>query len=82
MLSRGRQMWTYKGVVSRARLTRAERKSESGQIPITVSCLTRQEFLGVLIGYSKDVMSKHAGGASPADCQCYYTHVPIMFAPT
>ena len=37
-------------VVSRARLTCAERKSESGQIPITVSCLTRQEFLGVLIG--------------------------------
>ena len=61
---------------------------ESGQIPIIISCLTRQEFLGVLI----DVVANGARGClfwhgtwrarcfngSPA----FSEHVPIMFAPT
>ena len=38
------------GIVSRARLSPHPRGGESGQIPIMISFLTRQEFLGVLIG--------------------------------
>ena len=40
-------MYGERGLVLRARLSRGR---ESGQIPIIISFLTRQKFLGVLIG--------------------------------
>ena len=76
-------------LVSPARLSHREKRvSDSGQIPIIISCLTRQEILGVLV----DLVANGARGClfwhatwrtrrfkgSPA----FSEHVPIMFIPT
>ena len=63
-------------------------RRESGQIPIIISCLTRQEFLGVLIDLEanglRGCLFWHATwrarrfNGSPA----FSEHIPIMFTPT
>ena len=77
-------------IVSRARLSPHPRGGESGQIPITISFLTRQKLLGVLIGCLTDVTSERVRlpiqYTLMAACCClcrdpvkfYYTHLPIM----
>ena len=68
----GRPVITAASIVSRA--TPTSKESGSGQIPISVSCLTRQEILGVLIE-----LQLCSGGLHKP----YLLHtLPIMFAPT
>ena len=61
-------------------------RGESGQVPIIISCLTCQEFLGMLSGFNSVRLPFSTLVRELTSCASmlyYYTHAQlIMFAPT